>query len=109
MVRNATRGQRDAVILARFQGVYLAEAGLTSSLRGPGHIEIITRAQGEAAVREIERLAPPQIFVGKQYLETDDTNPYRSLLPLLAQRYSVSAATTGGELRLYSLGRDELR
>ncbi len=103
MVRDATRGRANAVILARFQGVYLAESGLASGIRGPGHIEIITRAQGEAVVRQVEQLRPPQIFVGKQYLESDDTNPYRTLLPLLAQDYSVTAATTGGELRLYTL------
>jgi len=108
-VRTSTRGQSEAVILSRFQAVYLAEAGLASPLRGPGLVEIITRAQGDDVVRQIEQMKPQQIFLGPYYAADDDVNPFRSLAPLLAKDYAVTARTNADELRLYTRRADSPR
>ena len=103
MVRDATRGRTDAVILARFQGVYFAEAGLASSLRGPGNVEVILRAQGADIVRQIEQMLPPVVFLGKPFLVDKKRNPYATLLPILSQRYRITATSADDQFRLYTL------
>lgn len=93
--------QRDIILLSRFQGIYLAETGHASLIRGPGIMEIITHTQAAAIIADIARHPNEPIFIGGGYMRPGRGNLFNDLLPVLASRYVLADSTTGESLRLY--------
>jgi hypothetical protein len=57
-------GKKECLILSKRQGIYYAESGLASPLKGPGFSEMLLNADQDRLIAQILHVGVPCIFIG---------------------------------------------
>jgi hypothetical protein len=63
-VKKYAAGKKECLILSKRQGIYYAESGLASPLKGPGFVEMLLNADQDRLIAKILHGGVPCIFIG---------------------------------------------
>jgi hypothetical protein len=64
LIREHAAGRRECLIISQRQGIYYAESGLGSPLKGPGFVEMLLKADQDQLVSQVLNGGIPCIFLG---------------------------------------------
>jgi len=86
---------QSCLILSRRQGIYYAESGLSSPVKGPGVAETLLKADEEYQVKLLQEGHLPCIFLG---IGTDSNPGYNISLRTVLSAYSITGRNSEGSM-----------